>query len=143
MGDVKNCKNCGKIFTYFSGQQTCNICRQEEEKRFKDIKEYLYQHPGASLSVVSTELNISVAKIKEFLRDGRLEILGSEGNMFLECESCGKAINSGKFCTECTKGLTNDLSKAGKAMSDQLAQEAEDASKNAVGMRYLNKSNKK
>jgi flagellar operon protein (TIGR03826 family) len=142
MPDVRNCRRCGKIFTYMGGTPFCQACRQADEEDFKKVKDYLYKNPGANLTQVSVELDISVEKIRRFLKDGRLEIMSDEGNMFLECENCGKAIKSGRFCDECER----DLAAGFKSTADQMKTDLEHSSelaKKAVGMRYLNKEDKK
>lgn len=138
MSDVRNCRKCGKIFTYMGGSPICPACKQLDEEDFKRIKEFLYNNPGASLNHVSSELDISVEKIKRFLKDGRLEIVSEEGNMFLECESCGKAIKSGRLCGECEMDLASNLKSTANQMKSELDGMSESARK-AIGMRYLNK----
>jgi len=94
MPDVRNCKKCGRIFNYIGGSPLCPSCREHEEKEFQRIKQYLYENPGASLTQVSVELDISVEMIRRFLREGRLEIANDDGNLILECENCGKSIRT-------------------------------------------------
>lgn len=139
MPDVRNCRRCGKVYNYIGGTPICSACRQLDEEDFKRIKEYLYDNPGATLSEVSTVLEISVEKIRGFLKDGRLEILGNEGNMVLECEKCGKAITTGRYCQECTKDLTNDLRSTASQISNTLKSETH---KDTIALRYLNKNEK-
>ncbi|HHV95880.1 MAG TPA: MerR family transcriptional regulator, partial [Clostridiaceae bacterium] len=76
MPDVRNCKRCGRIFNYIGGVQLCPHCREEDEEDFKRIKRYLFENPKATVSEVASELNISIEKIKKFLREERLEIVG-------------------------------------------------------------------
>ncbi len=138
MPDVRNCRKCGKIFSYLGGPPICPACKQVDEEDFKRIKEYLYKNPGAGLNQVSVELEIGVEKIKRFLKEGRLEIVSAEGNMFLECENCGKSIKSGRFCDECEKDLAANL----KTTADQMKTDMDgmsDSARKAIGMRYLNK----
>ena len=141
MPDVRNCRRCGKIYNYIGGPPICQTCKDQDEVDFKSVKEYLYKYPGASLSEVSTELNISVERIRGYLKDGRLEIINSEGNMILECETCGKAIKTGRFCTDCSAGLSKDLRATASQMGSSKQSGAED--KKAIGMRYLNKDEKR
>lgn len=142
MPDVRNCRRCGKIFTYLGGPPICTACKSSDEEDFKRVKQYLYDNSGATLSQVSNDLEISVEKIKRFLKDGRLEIVGEDGNMFLECESCGKAIKSGRLCGECEKGLANTFKAAADQMKSEIDQS--NASKGGgIGMRYLNKDEQK
>lgn len=138
MPQVMNCRRCGKIFTYTGGMQVCTPCRQQDEEEFKRIKEYLYENPGATLSEISNVLNIRVEKIKRYLKEGRLEILGSDGNMFLECESCGKAIRTGRLCDDCERDLMKNLTGAADDMKQSL--DAKNNEKRSAGLRYLNKN---
>ena len=137
MPEVKNCRRCGRIFNYIGGNPICPICKELDEKDYKRVKDYLLEYPGASLSQVSLELEISVERIKSYLRDGRLEILNNEGNLFLECESCGTAIRTGRFCQECSRVLSHDLKNTARAMNESLLKEKQ--LKKAIEMRYLNK----
>jgi len=141
MPDLRNCRRCGKMFNYI-GVPICPTCVESDEADFKRVKEYLYQNPGASMSEVSSVLEISIEKITRYLRDGRLEIVGGSGNMILHCESCGKSINSGRFCDMCS----NDLSKGFKSTADQLSKSANnsnDETKRTAEMRFLNKNEKR
>lgn len=142
MSDVRNCRKCGKIFTYMGGSPICQVCKQSDEEDFKAVKNFLYKNPGSNISQVSAELDISVEKIKRFLKDGRLEITSEEGNMFLECESCGKAIKSGRYCDDCERNLAAGFKSTATQMKTDIDQIA-DSSKKAIGMRYLNKEDKK
>lgn len=142
MPDVRNCRKCGKIFTYAGGNLICQPCRQADEEDFKKIKNYLYDNPRASLTQISADIEISVEKIKRFLKDGRLEILSDEGNLFLECEGCGKSIKSGRFCPGCENGLANNLKAAASQMKSEM-QSSVDDSRKGIGMRYLNKEDGK
>ncbi|WP_010681200.1 MerR family transcriptional regulator [Acetivibrio cellulolyticus] len=140
MPDVRNCKRCNKIFNYIGGAPICQDCKQLDEVNFKKVKEYLYDHPRSSLFDVSKELEISVQQIKVYLKEGRLEIVGSEGNMILECERCGKSITTGRFCNECSKEVTNDIKSTADQMNKSMPKTEEVASKRTNGMRYLNKN---
>jgi flagellar operon protein (TIGR03826 family) len=142
MAEVRNCRKCGKIFTYLAGAPICSTCKQLDEDDFKKVKDYLYENPGASITELSNQLEVSVEKIKRFLRDGRLEISGSEGNVFLECEGCGKAINSGRFCSECERSLTKDLTSAAGQLNAITKPQANNQANRDGGMRYLNKHSK-
>lgn len=129
------------MFNYI-GVPICPTCVESDEEDFKRVKEYLYNNPGSSMSEVSSVLEISVEKITRYLREGRLEIVGGSGNMILHCESCGKSINSGRFCDMCS----NDLSKGFKSSADQLSKSANNSNnetKRTAEMRFLNKNEKR
>jgi len=138
MPDIRNCRKCGRVFNYIGGEPICPSCRQQEEEIFKKIKDYLYDNPGASVTQVSKDLDVSIELIKRFLKEGRLEIVGEEGkNLLLECEKCGKAINSGRYCKECER----ELLKGFKTAADAISQKFSDyqTRSNSSSMRYLHK----
>ncbi len=138
MPDVRNCRKCGKIFNYIGGMPICPACKDKEEETFKKVKEYLWDNPGASMSEISDALDVSVEQIKAYLKEGRLEIIGDEANIVLECEMCGKSIKTGRFCNNCQKSLSNDFKNVASNLDNRLSQ-SETQSK-GIGMRYLNKN---
>lgn len=110
MAEIRNCPRCGKIFTYIS-RPICNNCMELEENEFKVVKEYIYDNPGASISEVAHETGVSVEKIMRFLREERLEISSENSNLMLECERCGRAIKSGRFCENCKVQMNKDFKR--------------------------------
>jgi flagellar operon protein (TIGR03826 family) len=142
MPDVRNCRKCGKIFNHIGGAPICPACREKEEEDFQRVKKYLYENPGASLTQVSTELEISVEMIKRFLREGRLEIANDEGNLVLECENCGRSIKTGRFCPDCERNLASGFKSAASQMKLDLDSRSTSERK-SLGMRYLNKEYEK
>ncbi|MGI6668047.1 MAG: MerR family transcriptional regulator [Acetivibrionales bacterium] len=140
MPDIRNCRKCGKIYNYIGGPPICPTCRQEEEEDFQRVKKYLYENPGATMTQVSTELNVSIEKIRRFLREGRLEIANDDGNLVLECENCGKSIKTGRFCDDCERMLTAGLKSAADQMKLELNKQLREKS---LAMRYLNKQYEK
>jgi flagellar operon protein (TIGR03826 family) len=140
MPEVRNCRRCGRIFNYIGGAPICSNCKEQDEVEFRKIKEYLYENPRAALSEVSTVLDVSVEKIKRFLKEGRLEIVGDDGNFVLECENCGKSIRTGRFCEICEKELSGNLQTASKRMNDAISKM--ESTRKSIGMRYLNKDEK-
>lgn len=141
MPDIRNCKKCGRIYNYIGGAPICPVCREQDEEDYKRVKEYLYEYPKASMSQVSMDLDVSVEQIKRYLREGRLEIVGEEGNLFLECESCGKAIRSGRFCLECERSLSKDFMSTASQISNRLSQSP--GTLRSGGIRFLSKEEEK
>lgn len=142
MPEVRNCRRCGKIYNYIGGAPICPDCKKLDEEDFQKVKEYLYQNPGASINQVSVDLDISVEKIRRYLKEGRLEITSEDGNMILECENCGKSIKSGRFCPECERELESGFRSAASQIQGDLDSQSDSGLK-GMGMRYLNKNEKK
>lgn len=112
-----NCSRCGRFFESNGFITLCPNCYEKDQSDFEKIRQYLYEHPRAKIFQVSTDLDISVHKIKRYLREGRLEIIEKD-NLFLKCEACGKAICSGVYCDECSKKSKNDFKAVYAGNSD-------------------------
>lgn len=106
--DVRNCKNCGKIFNYLSGDIICPTCYKKLDEKFREVKEYIYKNPGAGVNEVATENDISVSQIKKWVREERLEFT-EDALVGIECESCGVSIRTGRFCQNCKNVLAQQF----------------------------------
>lgn len=107
MDDVRICKICGNLIENDVNSDMCYKCFRQNELKFKLIKEYLIKNPNAQMYDVSTDLNISLRTIKNYLRRGRLFIV-EKNNRFLTCEKCGKPIQSGRYCSQCLTTIKHD-----------------------------------
>lgn len=111
--EVRNCKGCGKLFNYLSGPPLCPNCSKALDAKFEDVKEYIYDHPRVDIKEVSEEFEISIAQIKQWIREERLSF--SEDSMIgLDCESCGVSIRTGRFCKACKDKLAKGFSEVYK-----------------------------
>ncbi|MBM7615365.1 TIGR03826 family flagellar region protein [Alkaliphilus hydrothermalis] len=119
--DLRNCVKCGRAFAY-KGIDICNRCAHDDEADFKKVKEYLYDHPGATLQEVSEETEVSEKQILRYLRESRIEIR-EESNCLLHCERCEKSIRSGRFCNECVAEMRKEFSSVLKPQSEATPKE--------------------
>ncbi len=106
--ELRNCRRCGRPFLY-AGIPFCPDCQDEDERLFQTLKDYLYDHPQASLGEIVRETGIAYETIVRFLREGRLELTGGEPP--LHCERCGAAIPTGRLCGGCTALLEREISR--------------------------------
>lgn len=98
--DVRNCRKCRRIFNYVAGPIMCPACREDMEKKFQEVKEYIREHKGAGIQEVAEICEVEVSTIQQWLREERLEVM--EGSaMMLNCESCRMPIRSGRYCDKC------------------------------------------
>jgi len=139
MPDVRNCRRCGRIFNYIGGAPLCPVCKEEDEEDYKRVKQYLYEYPGATMTQVATELNVSLEKIRRFLKDGRLEIVGDDPNFILQCEKCGKSIRTGRYCDACERELLTGL--RGISNSYRPARKSNVPISQNTRLRFLGKAN--
>lgn len=67
MGDLRNCRRCGKLFVY-TGIPLCRQCIDEDEEIFEKVKEYIESHPKCTTIEVAEALDVPMEKILQFLR---------------------------------------------------------------------------
>ena len=127
---LANCDRCGRLFNRVT-RNICPDCIREEEQMFDEIKAYLREHEGATVTEVSEATGVAEERILHYLRDGRLVL---SGTMSYPCESCGKPIRTGRFCTECKNDLEAGMSDAARSLKQQLS------NKDASGAYYSQKS---
>ena len=107
--DVRNCRSCGRLFNYVSGPPICQACKDKLELKFQDVKEYIRENPHAPIQAVSTDNDVSVQQIKQWVREERLTF-SEDSPIGIECENCGKIIKTGRFCEECKNKMKDNLS---------------------------------
>lgn len=103
---LRNCPNCGRVFT-FLGKDLCPICLQEEEEKFDRVRLYLKENPETSIEELAEHTGVPVKNILKHLREGRL--LMSPQKSQLTCEICGQPISTGRFCRRCTSQMASEL----------------------------------
>jgi flagellar operon protein (TIGR03826 family) len=105
--NAQNCPRCGKLFSHIS-KSVCADCEKAEEETFNRLRDYLDEHPDSILSELSEATHISVKRITQYIRDGRLEI--TKGlQKEVGCERCGKPIRSGRYCDTCLLELSSQV----------------------------------
>lgn len=109
--NVRNCRRCGKIFNYVVGPFICPMCREEMDKKFREVKEYIREHKGVGIQQVSEECDVDVSQIHQWLREERLELVEGSG-IVLTCENCGAVITSGRYCQKCKNNLASGLNES-------------------------------
>ena len=111
--EVKACKNCRKLFNYLGGPPICMACRDELEKKFQEVKEYIRENRNVTIREISEANEVSVKQLQQWIREERLEFT-EDSPIQLNCETCGKKIRTGRLCEECKKSLASGLSNTVK-----------------------------
>lgn len=106
--DVRNCKQCNKVFNYIGGVPLCPECMKKAEDKFDDVKAYIYDHPKCGMQEVSDAMEVSVAQIRKWLKEERLAF-SEDSEIALNCEKCMKKILTGRYCNACKKELENQF----------------------------------
>lgn len=108
--DVRNCRQCGRMFNYI-GQPLCPQCMSALEDKFQEVKCYIEEHPGASITQVAEETEVSAKQLRRWVREERLSF--SDASLVgLNCEGCGAMIRTGRFCENCKASLSNSLANS-------------------------------
>lgn len=102
--DVRNCKGCGKLFNYIQGPPLCPTCVKALDAKFEEVKEYVYDHPRVDMQEVSEVFDVSIAQIKQWIREERLAF-ADDSMIGIDCESCGVTIKTGRYCKVCKDKL--------------------------------------
>ncbi len=109
--EVRNCRSCGRLFNYLGGPNICPACRDEVEKKFQDVKEFIRENPRATIQDISDANEVSTSQIKQWIREERLQF-ADDSPMGIECEICGASIKTGKYCDACKNNMANALSSS-------------------------------
>ncbi|SDB38214.1 flagellar operon protein TIGR03826 [Pseudobutyrivibrio sp. YE44] len=109
--EVRNCRNCGRLFNYLGGMNICPACRDEVEKKFQDVKEYIRENPRSNIQEIAEANDVSTSQIKQWIREERLQF-ADDSPMGIECEICGATIKTGKYCDACKANTANALAKS-------------------------------
>jgi len=133
--DVRNCKGCSRLFNYLGGQPLCPECIKALDLKFDEVKEYVYDNPGAGMTEVSEAMDVSINQIKRWIREEKLSF-SDEAQVGLECEGCGKMIRTGRFCQDCKTKYVNGFSSITKP---KMEPQEKNTFKQAAKMRFLDK----
>jgi predicted amidophosphoribosyltransferase len=122
IGETKVCVRCKRMFTYLGyGHYYCPACKKIDEVDFTKVKEYIYENGTASAMAVSEHTGVSLERITQYLKEGRLEI-PELSPIFIKCEMCATDIRSGRLCPSCAGKLTKPLKESMNFDEEQIGQ---------------------
>ncbi len=109
--NVRNCKNCGLLFKTTRKETLCLKCVEEELEAYKIVREYVYDNPEALIMEVVEATRTTKAKILQYVREGRLILIGSK---LIDCGRCGIGILTGKYCKPCATQVEKEFGSIGE-----------------------------
>ena len=118
MADIRNCPECGKLFT-FVRTNLCPECKEKVEDQFEIVKQYLLRHPRANIPEIAEATGVPDKTITGYIRDGRIVVGAVTEDSGLNCELCGTPIKTGRFCETCGKKLSDGLAPGTAGRSGQ------------------------
>ena len=98
--EVRACRSCKRLFNYIAGPVRCPACSEALEKKFQQVKSYIWDHKTASLQEISEANDVSVGQLRQWVREERL-CFTEDSPVGLECENCGAIIKTGRYCANC------------------------------------------
>ncbi len=104
------CECGGKLFHIGSGKYQCETCGSLVMDDFGKVKQFLEENGVMPIVAISQCTGVSVEVIEGLLKEGRVEI-SENSQYFLDCQKCGCAIRSGRFCVDCAKELAQGVQK--------------------------------
>ena len=132
--NVRNCRNCGRLFNYIAGAPVCPACKDELEKKFQQAKEFIRDNAHSTVRQVAEEVDVPESQVKQWVREERL--IFSDGSVAgITCEVCGSPISTGRFCDKCKTQMMNDLNGAIKRPEEPIQPRKQ--SKDNPRMRFL------
>lgn len=90
--ELLNCTRCGALITS-SGTAICAECVAKEQNDFEQIRAYMRNNPTASVLDISVATGLSLRRIKEFVRQGRLVAAGMDAPRTESGPADGKSWN--------------------------------------------------
>lgn len=135
--NIKNCKKCGKMFSYAFGPVICPDCLNAQEALFQEAKKYVQENPGCDIRELSEAVEVDAAQIRQWIKEERLQF-SSDSPIRIACEGCGAMINSGRYCDACKNSMAKGLNDAfglNKPVNNEPVAKRRDADGNK--MRFL------
>lgn len=106
--EVKNCRDCGRLFNYVTGPRLCSECKQKLEDKFMEVRDYIRDNPAANIAEISENMDVSTQQIHQWIREERL-IFSPDSMVTIDCEHCGAPIRTGRFCDKCKNEVAHGL----------------------------------
>ncbi|WP_188039826.1 hypothetical protein [Heliobacterium chlorum] len=110
---LHNCSRCERVFIGISGK-LCPECIKKQDAALEKVRDYLYDHPGASVQEVIDETGIDEKEILELVKIGYICF----ENSLLRCSRCGITIERGSHCSSCQRELIHGLHHATASLNN-------------------------
>lgn len=132
--EVRTCRSCGRLFNYVSGPARCPACADALEKKFQEVKTYIWNNKNATLGQISEDNDVSTGQLRQWVREERLSF-SDDSPVGLDCEMCGAVIKTGRYCASCRNKINANLSTVLKPKEEKPKRKDYHDTKNR--MRYL------
>jgi hypothetical protein len=101
--DLAKCLRCGNFFTRLK-LPVCHACESQEDQEILAVQSFMRDHPEATLSDASDDLQIYLEDIERWISEKRLTVIWKDANS-IRCFVCGAPIVTGRICNVCNEKL--------------------------------------
>ena len=120
---VSICQKCSGNMVYMgSGCYICESCGEEYLTDFGKVKRFINTYGPSNAITISQETGVSRSKIRQFLHEGRVEVVEDGLSDISFCVSCGVPIRSGKYCKVCQSRMSGAASHVDKGVFNAAAE---------------------
>lgn len=132
---IQVCQKCSGVMRFKgSGRYVCENCGYEYLTDFGKVKKFLAENGPSNAYVISEGTGVSRARIYQFIREGRVEVIEKEKKEQPFCVACGAALAFGRLCPNCAKKMRKRGEDV-KGVYNGLIQNAD----NDMEMRFVGK----
>lgn len=108
---LNNCRICGGLFLKYHSDY-CIDCYIKVEQQYKCVADFLSEENRyATIEEVSEHTGVSLKRIENFIRDGRIFAEAYE-NLGYQCAQCGKVIKRQVLCKGCYDQFIWEINRA-------------------------------
>jgi len=95
--------------------EICSKCSDSEKDMYQLVRDYVFNHRGATIPEVSEATGASRSVILRYLREDKLSLV-EDRTLLPKCKSCGTLTQIGDLCADCQKKKLSEglKSKPGK-----------------------------
>lgn len=110
MEEIINCPNCNELFLKSKVRDICQKCWKKEEEDYDTVYKFIRKKENrtATINQVVEQTGVQEETILKFIKKGRL-LVTQFPNLGYPCDKCGRMIQKGKLCDECSSELKKAL----------------------------------
>ncbi len=102
---IMNCPQCGKLFVE-SPAGLCPECYAEQQQDEVKVADYLREVGKSSVPEIHRATGVKEKVIIRMIKQGRIL---TDFNVSYPCEVCGKMIDEGRLCLECSQHIVKQI----------------------------------
>ncbi len=137
--ETVRCRGCGRIFIAVErSQHYCPECDRENEVKFREVREFLWNNPGSTSLDVMRECKVSEDLILQWLREERI----AQSQISVDGITCRRLITKGTLCKDCQQKEAKQALRGLLTEPEKSRDAREIIDTDSHGMRFVGKRDK-